>query len=98
MVLDRREPCDLHLVRVADEDAALLRLRDELVHGSRAHVAVLRYVEPPDVASGANGLEDRVRSGDRLADWLVRGRGLVRAGRDASDRLAVALLASAALS
>ena len=97
MVLDRREPRDLHFVGVANEDAALLRLGDELVHGTRAHVAVLRDIEAPDVAPGADGLEDRVRTGDGLADRLVRRCGLVRAGRDAADRFAVPLLAAAAL-
>src|SRR2546429_7266585 len=98
VVLDRREPRDLHLVREAHEDPALLRLGDELVHRPGACVAVLRHVEPADVPSGANRFEDRVRSGDRLARRRVRGRRRAGPGGDASDRLAVArLLASRAL-
>src|SRR5256712_11641206 len=74
VVLDRREPRDLHLVREAHEDAALLRFGDELVYRPGARVAVLRHVEPADVPSGAYRFEDRVRSGDRLARRRVRRR------------------------
>src|SRR2546423_927687 len=96
VILDRRQARDLHLVGEADEDAALLRLGDELVHGAGAHVPVLRDVEPPDVATRADGFEDRVRTGDRLAHRLMRRRRLVRAGGDAPDGLAVPLLAAGA--
>jgi hypothetical protein len=97
MVLDGREPGDLHLVGVANEDASLLRFSDELVDRAGANVAVLRDVEAPDVAPCANGLQDRVRTGDWLADGLMRRCRLVRAGGDAADRLAVPLLAAWAL-
>src|SRR5438477_8475172 len=97
MVLGRRQPCDLHLVSEANEDSTLLRLGDQLVHRTGAHVAVLRDVEPPDVASRADGFEDRMGAGDRLPHRLVRRRGLVRTRRDAADRLAVSLLAAGAL-
>jgi hypothetical protein len=71
MVLDRREPRDLHFVGEANKDAALLRLGDEIVHRTGAHVAVLRHIEPPDVAARAYGLEDRMGTRDRLAHRLV---------------------------
>src|SRR5207253_1463979 len=89
---------DLHLVGEPNEDAALVRLGDERVYGAGAGVAVLRDVEAPDVPPGADGLEYRVRTGDGLADRLVRWRGTVRTRRDAADGLAVSLLAAAALS
>ena len=97
MVLNRRESRDLHLVGEANEDAPLLRLGDELVHRAGANVAVLRNIEPPDVAPGADRLEDRMRTRDGLTHRLVRRRGLVRAGSNAANRLAVPLLAAAAL-
>src|SRR5437667_4169093 len=74
VVLGRRESRDLHLVRVAHEDPALLRLDDELVHGPGPRVAILRHIEPSDVPSGAYRFEDRVRSGDRLARRRMRRR------------------------
>src|SRR5947209_4499875 len=94
VVLDRREPRDLELVHVADEDAAGLRLGDELVHRTGARRAILRHVEPADAATGAHRFEDRVGSGDRLAGF-VRGRRRARARGDAADRLLVPLLAGA---
>src|SRR2546425_2724538 len=98
MVLDRRKPRYLHLVRVPDEDAALLRLDDELVHRAGARVAILRDVKSADVPSGADRFEDRVRTGNGLANGSVRRRGRVWACGDATDRFAIAaLLASAAL-
>src|SRR2546423_10543922 len=92
MILDGRETRDLHLVGEANEDAALLRRGDQLVHRTGAHVAVLRDVEPPDIASRADGFEDRVGARDRLSHRLVRRRRLVPTRPDPAAPLAVSLL------
>ena len=95
VVLHRREPRDLHLVDVAHEDAALLRLGDEIVHGAGAKAALLGDVEPSYVAPRADRFEDRVRTGDGLAGWSMGRRRGARARGDPPDRLRVALLPAA---
>src|SRR5439155_6115299 len=96
MLLDRRKPVDLHLVDEAHEDPALLRLRDEVVDRACSRAAVLRHVNPADPSTRTHRLEDRVRSRDRLARQLMRGRRRARTGGDAPDRVLIALLPRAA--
>src|SRR5207302_4476574 len=94
VVLDRGEPRDLHLVDVANENAPRLRLGDELVDRTGAEAPVLGDVQPANVATGTDRLEDRVRPGDRLAGGRVRRCGRAHARCDAADLLGVALLAA----
>src|SRR5689334_8441319 len=89
VALDRRETRDLHRLDVANDDAMPLRLLDELVHRPGARAALVRDEESLNQTSGADRLEHRVRSGDRLPR-LVRGRGLrARTRGDAADLLGV---------
>src|SRR5688572_8434800 len=89
VVLDRRETLHLKLVNVVDEDAALLRFSEELVHRPGARAALVRDVEPLDHATGADRLEDRVWSGERFAGIVRRRSRGPGAGGRAADRLRV---------
>src|SRR5688572_2193191 len=89
MVLDGRDALDLHRIDVADEDAASLGLGDEVLHRTGLRAALVRDEEPLQHASGADRLEHRVWTGDRLSRLVRGGRAGARTRRRTADLLGV---------